>query len=157
MSVIENDPSARFQVRSRGELMHPGACMVCGNGTHEQGYVDLGVFYDYEGTMYLCMTCALQVAALIGCVLPEEIESLKKTNEQIAQERNDLRKELDHAQHHVDTANALLRSRFMPDPGSDSATEGVREEPEPDSTSNSEPPKGRAQRKPVVKEPTPLP
>ena len=152
MTVVENDPSARFQVRSRGELMHPGGCMVCGNGTHEEGYVDLGVFYDYEGSMYLCMTCALQVSALIGCVLPEEILALKKTNEQVVQERDDLRKDLDHAQHHIDTVNALLRSRYLPDSGSSDSSPST---PEDESDAPS-PVKRRAQGKPVVKESTPI-
>ena len=157
---IENDPSARMQVRSRGELRHPGSCMVCGNGTNDDGYVDLSVFFDFEGTMYLDMTCALELAELIGCVTPEQIKVFEQKVEDLAKKNDELRKELDNAQHHVDTVNALLRSSLLP--GSDPASadlEVSEEQPEPEQqepTVLSEPVKRQSTRKAVVVEPTPF-
>lgn len=150
---IENDPSARMQLRSRGELRHPGSCMICGNGTNDDGYVDLGVFFDYEGTMYLDMTCALQIAVLIGCVTPDDIKIFQEAAEKAAKERDDLHKDLDNAQHHIDTVNALLRSKFLP--GSVSP-DNVGEEPIPDEQSADKPSPRGASRKPIIKEPTPF-
>jgi hypothetical protein len=72
-----NDPSARMQLRSMGELVRPAACCVCGNGTHEDGYLDLGVYYDYEGQMYLCKTCATQAGETIGMYTPDEVKNLQ--------------------------------------------------------------------------------
>lgn len=158
--TIENDPSARMQLRSRGELRHPGACCICGNGTNDDGYVDLGVFFDYEGTMYLDMTCALQIATLIGCVSPEEIKIFEKKVEELAKKNDELRKDLDNAQHHVDTANALLRSSLLPSSdSSDTSVEVSEAEPEseqPQPAVPSEPVKRRTASKPVIIEPTPF-
>lgn len=73
--VIENDPSARMQLRSRGELVAPGTCMVCGSGTRDEGYVDLNVFIEYVGTAYLCFLCVQQAAEIIGMFTPAEVQS----------------------------------------------------------------------------------
>ena len=158
---IENDPSARMQVRSRGELRHPGACMICGNGTNDDGYVDLGVFFDYEGTMYLCMTCALQLAELIGCVLPDQIKIFEAKVESLSGKNDELHKELDNAQHHVDTVNALLRSKFLSSGDLISvAVEDDQAEPESEQQEPavlSEPAKRRTSNKPIITEPTPFP
>lgn len=76
--AIENDPSARMQFAGMGELVHPGSCMVCGSGNCEEGYVRLGVYFEYEGEMYLCRTCLVQASELIGCVTPEEAVLIHK-------------------------------------------------------------------------------
>lgn len=158
--TIENDPSARMQLRSRGELRHPGACCICGNGTNDDGYVDLGVFYDYEGTMYLDMTCALQIATLIGCVSPEEIKIFEKKVEELAKKNDELRKDLDDAQHHVDTVNALLRSKLLPSSDSSGTSveisEAKPESEQPAPTGNDQLVRGRKTTKPVITEPTPF-
>lgn len=83
-------PSDRMQVRNIGELMHPGACCVCGSGTCQQGYIDIGVYYDYEGQMYLCMTCLTEAAETAGMLSLEESEHLIEQNKQLAAELTDL-------------------------------------------------------------------
>lgn len=158
--TIENDPSARIQVRSRGELRHPGSCCICGNGTCDDGYVDLGVFYDYEGTMYICMTCVFQIVAAVGCFTPEEVKMLNEQASEYARKFDESQTELAHAQHHIDTVNALLRSKFLPGspvivPGVEVSDESTPEQPA-DAEPVSEPPKGGTTRKSVIKEPTPF-
>lgn len=93
--VIENDPSARMQLRSRGELVHPGQCMVCGNGTCDEGYIDLGVFFDYEGTMYLCKTCCYQAGETFGMFTPDEVKSQQELIERLTTENASLTEELE--------------------------------------------------------------
>ena len=95
--MIENDPSARMQVRSMGELMHPASCCVCGNGTCDDGYLDLGVYYDYEGQMYLCMTCATQAGETIGMFTPEEFKIAQTAVNTLQAEKDKLLQELDYA------------------------------------------------------------
>ena len=95
--VIENDPSARMQVRSKGELVHPGRCMVCGNGNCDSGYLDLGVFFDYEGTMYLCMSCCTQAGETIGMFTPDEVKSQQELIEKLTHENVQQKEELDYA------------------------------------------------------------
>lgn len=95
--VIENDPSARMQVRSMGELMHPAQCMVCGNGMCEEGYLDLGVFYDYEGTMYLCKTCCYQAGETFGMFTPDEVMTQQRLINTLSEDNDFLKKELEDA------------------------------------------------------------
>jgi hypothetical protein len=90
------DPSSRIQVRSAGELKHPGQCVVCGSGDTERTYVDLDVFFDYEGMVYLCNICTTQVGESIGMFTPDEvsqaqtqIEELLATVETLTKEKND--------------------------------------------------------------------
>lgn len=69
----EINPSARMQVRGVGDLIHPGACAVCGNGTCHDGYLDPGVYYDYEGQVYLCMRCVEELIATVGGATAAEL------------------------------------------------------------------------------------
>jgi hypothetical protein len=92
-----NDPSARMQLRSMGELVRPAACCVCGNGTHEDGYLDLGVYYDYEGQMYLCKTCATQAGETIGMYTPDEVKNLQDLAANLLADKERLESELDYA------------------------------------------------------------
>lgn len=110
--TIENDPSARIQVRSMGELRAPGTCYVCGSGTCESGYVDFGTFVDYHGNFYLCMTCAQQVADVIGYYSPEEVLTQEGIAADIAQKNLELEKSLEEARNVIDSLNTLLRTKL---------------------------------------------
>lgn len=100
--VIETSPSDRMQVRSLGELQHPASCMICGNGNCDDGYLDLGVFFDYEGTMYLCMTCARQAGETIGLYTPEEVKQIISHGEELATKVAELTSELEDARPAID-------------------------------------------------------
>lgn len=91
-------PSDRVQVISRGQLKPPGACALCGNGTCEEGYVDSGVYFDWEGHVYFCMNCTVQIAETIGCLTPAESDHLKSLNESIAEELSKTQEKLNHAE-----------------------------------------------------------
>ena len=82
------DASARMQLRNMGELGHPAACAVCGNGTCDEGYVDIGVYYEYEGMMYLCIPCLTEAAETGGMLSIEQVRELKEiTNEALAENK----------------------------------------------------------------------
>jgi hypothetical protein len=74
--AIENDPSARMQLRSAGELMAPATCAVCGSGNCEEGYLDLATFVEFHGTIYLCMTCLVQAGETAGMFTMEQVQHL---------------------------------------------------------------------------------
>jgi hypothetical protein len=93
--ILENDPSARMQLRSMGELVHPAACCVCGNGVCEAGYIDLGVYYDYEGQMYLCKTCLYQAGETFGMFTPDEVKIIQDQLVSITNENEKLKEELE--------------------------------------------------------------
>lgn len=111
--VIENDPSARMQLRSLGELVHPGTCMVCGNGNCEDGYIDLGVFFDYEGTMYLCKKCCYQAGETFGMFTPEEVRQTQDLAEKLAQANETLTQELKDARSYAANLNDVLHSSLL--------------------------------------------
>lgn len=126
--AIENDPSARMQLRTRGELMHPGTCMCCGSGVCDEGYLDLGVFFDYEGTMYLCHTCTTQAGETIGMFTPDQVNSQLSLLEQLTQENAKYKEELDRVRPVIDSI-ANLQLTVVPGPAS--ISDFVREESEP--------------------------
>jgi len=75
-SQRRNDPDARMQLRGIGDLRHPGACAVCGSGNCDSGYVDLGVYYEYEGWVYLCLYCIEEAGGVVDMLTVNESEKL---------------------------------------------------------------------------------
>lgn len=112
---ILNDPSARFQVRSRGELMAPGTCAVCGNGTCDDGYLDLDVFVDYLGTLYLCLTCLTEAGETIGMYTAEQVKTTEALMSSMAKVNEDLTQELKHARPVIDSLRAIAAANGTPD------------------------------------------
>lgn len=92
--MFEHSPSDRMQLAGLGELVHPASCMVCGSGNCEEGYVSLGVWYEFEGTQYLCRTCCVQAAEILGCLIPEEATVLQDLVEATTTELAAIKEEL---------------------------------------------------------------
>lgn len=116
----EISPDDRFQLRNAGELMHPGVCLACGVGTRQEGYVDLQVFFDYEGQMYLCALCLEEAAEVIGCLRPSESVHLQQLSEKIANENAELKERLADAQRRlapIDEFLSGLATRVSPSLG----------------------------------------
>lgn len=89
------DPSKLTQLRSRGQLMHPGTCAICGNGTCDEGYLDTGIYYDYEGHVYICLVCVrTEVLPQIGAIPYEEAEYIKNERQADATRILELENEL---------------------------------------------------------------
>ncbi len=82
--MFENTPSDRVQLVGLGQLLSPANCMICGNGTCEEGYAHLGVFLEFVGEAYLCRTCVVQIAELFRCLTPEEAHSLREDAAELA-------------------------------------------------------------------------
>lgn len=101
-------PSDRVQLRNLGELMHPGSCALCGNGNCEEGYLDLGIYYDYEGQMYLCVPCLKQCANVIGMIPPEEVQLHLAAAEELAQRFEAQRNELINVRERLNAYDVVL-------------------------------------------------
>lgn len=71
------DPSARIQVRRAGELMLPAQCTVCGFGGVERDYVDFGIWFEYEGQVYICTLCMEEAGHALQMATSQEWEHLK--------------------------------------------------------------------------------
>ena len=104
-----NDPSARMQVRGIGDLMHPGACAVCGNGNSINGYVDIGVYYEYEGQVYLCMLCAEEFVATIGGATADELLVTAELTSRSLEENEQLKSEVEKLNGELEQYRNLMR------------------------------------------------
>lgn len=88
--------SDKMQVKGIGELQGPSAfCASCGNGTCEAGYIDTGIYYEYEGQVYLCMSCVTEVAETSGMLSMEESNFLQRNNEALAEINATLKAKVD--------------------------------------------------------------
>jgi hypothetical protein len=139
------------QVRQIGDLMHPGACSLCGSGNCDRGYVDLGIYFDYEGQVYLCMTCIDQVIETVGGLLPDQALHLKEVSEEIAKKNRELEEENAGYRNKLDSWYTLLDGAIdfradNPNAKSDDPT---------GAESSSEPANGTSGGEPVAKESTP--
>lgn len=148
-----NQYDERMQLRNPGELMHPGSCCVCGSGNNEEGYLDIGVYYDYEGQVYLCMTCVEQAAVTVGLLNRGEAKHLQETNERLAEQHASLTSELEKANERLSHYDALLGGRFTSDRN---PTDNVVEQPDesPDGELTDEPVSSGTEPEPVVTEPS---
>lgn len=128
--TIENDPSARMQFVGMGELTHPGNCMVCGNGGCEEGYVRLGVYYEYEGEMYLCLACVTQASELIGCLTSEESDLLRSQTLSLATDLQITTEELEKANERLTAYDTILAGiGATTDASRDATSDSSGEEP----------------------------
>ncbi len=102
--------SDRVQVVSQGELMHPGACALCGSGNSDEGYINMGIWYEYEGQQYYCMNCVRQIIAVVGGLTDEQAEHLNGLNEELVGRNAALRNELEEANELLGKWNGLINS-----------------------------------------------
>lgn len=91
MEFREPIPSDKVQIRQRAELMSPAVCAMCGNGTCREGYVDPSVFYEWEGQVYFCFNCGLEIARALGCLPPDQTQFLIEQDKAMAKELAELK------------------------------------------------------------------
>lgn len=127
------NPDSRMRKRGLGDLMHPGVCAVCGNGTYEPGYIDIGVYYDYEGQVYLCLACVNEIADTAGLLTDTEAQFLCIQNKDFAEKNEKLVHDLKVANERLQHYDALFNSNFEshPDVISDLESEDKQEDGEP--------------------------
>lgn len=147
---MTHTPSDRVQVRQLGDLQHPGACALCGNGTCNRGYVDLDIYYDYEGQVYLCMFCAEDVAELIGALLPAQSTHLETLNSEIAVKLKELEAENERLNSELSTWRSLIDDAL----DRRNARTDVEQSEQPSAEPSSEPADGAVKGKPVAKKST---
>lgn len=94
--IPEVDPSRRIIARTRGELQHPGSCAICGGSDPDRTFVDIGVYYDYEGNVYICHLCFDEAAVkVMGYFTREEHLQLLAQNNILIEQNQKLQAELD--------------------------------------------------------------
>lgn len=140
-------PSDRMQVVGLGDLLHPGACALCGNGTCVDGYLNTSIFYDYEGTVYLCMRCVEQLCTVVGALLPEETVQLRIHTEQIAAKCAELEAENNELRNRVNSWDSVLSGAFPNGLPGAAVNEGSEDKPVNDPEPTGRPEAG----KPIAK------
>lgn len=110
--MFTNTPSDRMQLRGLGELPQPAQCMVCGNATFDEGYVDLGVWYEFYGNALLCGLCLTQAAELIGCMTVEEVAHLREQAENVTKELELTTEKLRVANERLNAFNTIYGSDY---------------------------------------------
>lgn len=69
-SAFNHDASDKMKLLGLGELPPPAQCFVCGSGTCDAGYVNMGVWAEMVGNLLICAPCLVQASELIGCLAP---------------------------------------------------------------------------------------
>ncbi len=105
---MDTTPSDRVQLIGRSQLMHPGCCALCGSGNCEDGYVDTGIYYDYEGQVYFCMTCVEQIINVVGGFTGDQTAMLNAELAGKVTELSSVKEELETARGRVQQYDALL-------------------------------------------------
>lgn len=74
---LSDDQSGRFRVIP-APVASPGSCGICGYGGGGRQYVDLGLDFEFFGTLIFCVPCAQALGAVVGCLPLETSEALEK-------------------------------------------------------------------------------
>jgi hypothetical protein len=83
--------------------------MKCGSGNYDGGYLDTGIYIDYEGQLLLCKLCFFQFAEFMGCIVPEIAELAKKRLNELAEQNGHLTSELADAKQRLAVYDDALR------------------------------------------------
>ena len=110
--MFETTPSDKVRFRALGELPSPGTCLVCGSGTREEGYVDLGVYLEFVGEGLICYICIIQVGELIGMMIPDEVSHIHTTAQDLATENASLKAQLEASNERLSNYDSLFTRAF---------------------------------------------
>ena len=83
---MTNPDQAKFQIVTSTLLPHK--CLACeGKADGTKQFVDFGVSIDYEGAMYICVSCAEEIARTVSYIPPYERDEAILENDRL---RSDL-------------------------------------------------------------------
>lgn len=111
-TMFNQNPSDAIRLLGMGELPMPSKCMICGSGTCEDGYVDLGVYYDYEGEMLMCVLCIYKVSETAGCRPPSVVAQIEELQRELATENAALKEQLSDATNRLSIFSGMLNDSF---------------------------------------------
>jgi hypothetical protein len=92
--------------------MHPACCAACGTGTCDLGFMDLAIYYDYEGQVYLCMTCVEELTESAGLLNSTEIRYLEALTKDATAEAERLRSENEALSERLNHYDSLFDVKF---------------------------------------------
>lgn len=127
------DPDSKFKILGRGSLLAPACCASCGGSDAERRYLDLGLFYDFEGQVYFCTICVEEMAETIGLLNSTELEFLQELNTKLAADYSELKNRYEEEHERLQHFDSLFAG--LTGPSSDDVNVTVESESE----SNAEP------------------
>lgn len=125
MEFREPIPSDKVQIRQRAELQPPAICAMCGNGTCRDGYVDVDVWYEWEGQVYFCHNCGLEIARALGCLPPDQTQFLIGQNQDFAKELASLKEAHERATSRLAIYDSVIAGAATSDPALMDAEQGT--------------------------------
>lgn len=124
--ALEN---SKFSIEPRSPISTPGVCGTCGTNICEQGFVNLGLDFEFYGTLIICRTCIIEMSAIYGLISCEQAEELSIELQESRNEVDKLRCELIAAKQVIDGfVNGWVNLRI-----DDSSSTGVLTHEEPES------------------------
>lgn len=158
------DPSRKIQALTRGDLQHPACCACCGSSDPERTFITFGIYYDYEGNVYICSLCFREAVMVMEFFTPEEVEKQLADANKLLIENAALKEELDNARPILNSVRSMFTNVNPDGSVSDSVhpliaetvDSGAEEQSEVAELSDSEGPtdtsgsKPRDRRKPVI-------
>lgn len=84
------NPSGRVQVIA-SPIASPGSCGVCGKSSHDRGFVDPRMDFEFYGTLIFCYDCIGDMARVMGYLSDDELEKIRETVDDQNDELNTLR------------------------------------------------------------------
>ena len=106
---VKSNPGSRMQIVGFDGLMHPATCMVCGSGNREGGYLRLGVYFDYEGEMYICIDfCLTELINTVGGLTRDEAVTVYTAANNALERVAQLEAELEYVNGRLVSYDALL-------------------------------------------------
>ena len=90
MTLPSVNPSGRVQ-RIANPIASPGQCGMCGKASHEKGFADARLDFEFYGSLIFCADCTGDLASVFGYVSPEDLAAMREMIEAQNDELNTLR------------------------------------------------------------------
>ena len=108
---------------------------MCGNGSSDAPYIDPAIFYEWEGQVYFCTSCAVEIGETAGCTGPEVAELLHNQAEALLELNEELTEKLNAAESRLGNYDALFADAISIAKPSDSNVQAAEEPAESSSES----------------------
>lgn len=67
------------------------ACVKCGSSSSKRQFFDLGVFIEFEGALFLCTVCVIEMGHEIGFITEDQHKNVKDNNQKLLASNAELR------------------------------------------------------------------
>lgn len=95
----------------------PGTCWQCGTSTGPALDLERPIDSEgYDGNMYLCVTCAVEIGAAVGCLPAAAAEQVQAAEQALLAQVADLTEQLAEANRAIDAITLVKERRARKNP-----------------------------------------